>query len=261
MSNEAAFLAALNANFTAIANKIDTLVSRDGDSPNQMTFDLDMNSKRLINLGAPQTPNEPLRAGDVVEGTVIQYLASAEQAALDAAAAQAAAEVAQQAAEDAAAAAAGGPVAALRADYEVGAAITSASDWRTAIGAVSASDYASGTGITAASWRSALSVVASSEFTGANQSLASSGYQKLPGGIILQWGSVASTSDGNSQSITFPLAFPATVYSVQVTGNNITTTANAAHWVAHGVSTTGFTAKYNATAAGSSTAMWFAIGR
>jgi len=37
---------------------------------------------------------------------------------------------------------------------------------------------------------------------GANQSLASSGYQKLPGGLIIQWGSSTSTP------IYFPISFP-----------------------------------------------------
>lgn len=99
MANEAAFIAAINANFTSIAEKIDTLVSRDGDTPNHMTANLDMNSKRVINLPAPLTDNEPLRRGDVVEGSVIAYLADAEQAAIDAEAAKVAAQAAQAAAE------------------------------------------------------------------------------------------------------------------------------------------------------------------
>lgn len=55
-------------------------------------------------------------------------------------------------------------------------------------------------------------------FKGANQSLAASGYQKLPGGLIIQWGSlsaVLSSGPNNgfyfpatAQSATFPIAFP-----------------------------------------------------
>lgn len=42
---------------------------------------------------------------------------------------------------------------------------------------------------------------------GSNQSLNSSGYQKLPGGLIVQWGRV--TTDGSSNAtLTFPVAFP-----------------------------------------------------
>jgi len=124
-----------------------------------------------------------------------------------------------------------------------------------------------GSGVTsAAAWRTALSVPSNTEtvldadFTGANQSLATSGYQKLPGGLIMQWGTVPSTNDGNNQAITFPLTFPTAVTSIQVTGNNITTTANAAHWIANGITTAGFTARFNSTMSMASTATWFAVG-
>lgn len=50
-------------------------------------------------------------------------------------------------------------------------------------------------------------LVDSSSFTGANQSLATSGYQKLPGGLILQWGTVSVTNSSTS-TFTFPVAFP-----------------------------------------------------
>lgn len=44
-------------------------------------------------------------------------------------------------------------------------------------------------------------------FKGGNQSLGTNGYQKLPGGLILQWGSGTSSGTG-SLAITFPVAFP-----------------------------------------------------
>ncbi|MCH4575008.1 gp53-like domain-containing protein [Achromobacter xylosoxidans] len=44
-------------------------------------------------------------------------------------------------------------------------------------------------------------------FKGSNQALASSGFQKLPGGLILQWGN-GTTSTGGSASIVLPVAFP-----------------------------------------------------
>lgn len=46
-----------------------------------------------------------------------------------------------------------------------------------------------------------------SDFTGSNVSLASSGYQKLPSGLIVQWG----TSGGGS--VTFPISFPTAMRS------------------------------------------------
>jgi len=43
---------------------------------------------------------------------------------------------------------------------------------------------------------------------GFSNSLGSSGYQKLPGGLILQWGKTSNFSSETSQSVTFPIAFP-----------------------------------------------------
>ena len=57
-----------------------------------------------------------------------------------------------------------------------------------------------------------------SAFGGANQSLVASGYQKLPGGLIVQWGKASSASSG---TITFPISFP----SAFVTFNLIDTIA------------------------------------
>ena len=50
------------------------------------------------------------------------------------------------------------------------------------------------------------------EFTGANQSFAATGYQKLPGGLILQWTNITIGSGGSTW--TFPTAFPTACYFV-----------------------------------------------
>lgn len=47
--------------------------------------------------------------------------------------------------------------------------------------------------------------VYTTNFTGSNQSLGTNGYQKLPGGLIMQWG--FSSSTGNT-TVTFPTSFP-----------------------------------------------------
>ena len=57
--------------------------------------------------------------------------------------------------------------------------------------------------------------VALADFTGSNQSLAASGYQKLPGGLILQWG----TGTGGA-AFTFPIAFPTACYAVTQAPSN-----------------------------------------
>lgn len=51
------------------------------------------------------------------------------------------------------------------------------------------------------------------QLTGTNQSLTNDGYQKLPGGLIMQWGQVLSNTSGVA-SLTFPIAFPASAFNV-----------------------------------------------
>jgi hypothetical protein len=80
---------------------------------------------------------------------------------------------------------------------------------RTGAVAATAGDYAVGQ-ITGA--------VASSEFTGSNQLLAASGYQKFPGGLIVQW-TTATISGPSSTAVTWPIAFPTACYGALVTAN------------------------------------------
>lgn len=56
-------------------------------------------------------------------------------------------------------------------------------------------------------------VVLQSAFTGSNVSLTNTGYQKLPSGLIVQWGSVGPYGAG-SQSVTFPISFTTAAYSL-----------------------------------------------
>lgn len=50
-------------------------------------------------------------------------------------------------------------------------------------------------------------------FKGANQSLTANGFQKLPGGLILQW---CSATVANGGTVNFPTTFPNAVLSIQV---------------------------------------------
>ncbi len=61
--------------------------------------------------------------------------------------------------------------------------------------------------------------VALSSLTGINQSLTESGYQKFPGGLIIQWGSAITGASGGS-TITYPIAFPNSFLSL-VLGSNV----------------------------------------
>jgi hypothetical protein len=57
---------------------------------------------------------------------------------------------------------------------------------------------------------------------GANQSLTESGYQKIPGGLIFQWGLTTAygTVDNEVKTVTFPVAFTAAVFAVITVATN-----------------------------------------
>ena len=66
-------------------------------------------------------------------------------------------------------------------------------------------------------------------------SKATNGYQKLPSGLIVQWGTTGATDipDGGSLTITFPIAFPTSCVNVTVSSNsrisfNVSTGASGA---------------------------------
>lgn len=90
---------------------------------------------------------------------------------------------------------------------------------------------------------------------GSNQSLAASGYQKLPGGLIIQWG-VADTATNATTTVTFPVAFP-TACASAVVSNAFTGEDNAVNAVGTTTSSFGIN-KTSATASGNT--FWLAIG-
>ena len=53
-----------------------------------------------------------------------------------------------------------------------------------------------------------------------DKSLTADGYQKLPGGLIMQWGTSGSISAIGSITVTLPIAFPSNFASVVVTAKN-----------------------------------------
>jgi hypothetical protein len=64
--------------------------------------------------------------------------------------------------------------------------------------------------------------LATSDFTGSNQQLTANGYQRLPGGLILQWGSVFITGNG-SANVTFPITFPNACFIAIASGGETVT--------------------------------------
>lgn len=92
--------------------------------------------------------------------------------------------------------------------------------------------------------------VLSSAFTGANQSLSTNGYQKLPGGLILQWGYTASGYT------TFNITFPNAVLQViPCTQSAITSSFAPSNFNVINLTTSGFDRTSNNLAI-----RWFAIG-
>lgn len=95
-----------------------------------------------------------------------------------------------------------------------------------------------------------------------DQLLSASGYFKLPGGLIYQWGAATSDSTGKA-TVVFPTAFPNAVFRA-VASNNASGTAPTA-WAGTGGLTLGgmtiFNATASATAAGSGvSSSYVAIG-
>ena len=88
------------------------------------------------------------------------------------------------------------------------------------------------------------------------KSHAANGYQKLPGGLIIAWGTVSRS--GTTTSVTFSPAFT-TVYSVNVSGVNAGSTGGTNDYpVLTTVSATGFTIS---SPSSQSTYHWMAIGK
>lgn len=95
-------------------------------------------------------------------------------------------------------------------------------------------------------------------FTQFGASLATSGYQKLPSGLIIQWGLFTANAAADTV-VTFPLAFPNAVYSIVGTVGQPSTLVA---FVTNGNTLTNFNA--NATSSGGRNAFacnWIAIGR
>jgi hypothetical protein len=88
--------------------------------------------------------------------------------------------------------------------------------------------------------------VYTTSFTSGNQSLSQSGYQKLPGGLIIQWG-----RNNPGATVTFPIAFPTACFSVAATaGSNFEEFVNT-------ITATSF---FLGTNGSSASCPWIAVG-
>jgi hypothetical protein len=105
--------------------------------------------------------------------------------------------------------------------------------------------------------------VEESNFTGANQEFTSTGHQKLPGGLIINWGS-AGLTDQSSAIITYSMSFPNALLSVGA----VAVTLNQDNWATVLISYVGDNSKNyiqlqregNGVAGGSNACFFIAIG-
>lgn len=96
-------------------------------------------------------------------------------------------------------------------------------------------------------------------FKGSAQSLTSNGYQKLPGGLIIQWGSVNAVPSGSGSNITFPIAFPNTILNASATVNN-TGGNSGASAAGVGALTKSSMTVFNNGNTGATAVSWIALG-
>jgi hypothetical protein len=97
-----------------------------------------------------------------------------------------------------------------------------------------------------------------SALQGANQSLATNGYQKLPGGLIIQWGTLPTTSDDGTANITWPIVFPTAVLNAQSTIS--TFNSNPINWAPTSITTSDGTFRVTGDPGGSTAGYYFIIG-
>lgn len=71
LQNQQSLAATVNANSALIVTAMEKTLSRDGTSPNEMTADLDMNSKRILNLVDAVTNQEPVTYRQFIEGSSV----------------------------------------------------------------------------------------------------------------------------------------------------------------------------------------------
>lgn len=106
--------------------------------------------------------------------------------------------------------------------------------------------------------------VALASFIGTNQSLSSNGYQKLPGGLIIQWGEYTATMvHGQTYTVAFPIAFPNNCLQVDTSlSNTVSTVTTVISSPMTAKTSSNFTFQYGAANGGgyNTTIRYIAIG-
>jgi hypothetical protein len=91
-----------------------------------------------------------------------------------------------------------------------------------------------------------------------DKSLTTNGYQKIPGGLIIQWGITATVPVDGSVTVTLPIAFPTAMFMATASAYNITPGGGSGpSLITASYSTSSFVIRNDNTA---SEATWIAIG-
>jgi hypothetical protein len=92
-------------------------------------------------------------------------------------------------------------------------------------------------------------------------SLSTNGYQKLPSGLIMQWGQVTGVNQGSLKTVSFPTSFSSEVYSINVTPKDYRTSndfeVDLYSVAAISTSLTQFTIIQEGTSSGNNQTMYF----
>lgn len=92
----------------------------------------------------------------------------------------------------------------------------------------------------------------------ANQVLSATGSQRLPGGLIVKWGTTAAFASDSTLAVVFAVAFPNACFGVSATSTNITPGGGYHSIGAGGQTTAGFTASNDGPTG--SAVFWIALG-
>ena len=74
LENQTTAVQALNENFGLIAAALENTFSRDGTAPNTMSADVDVNSRRIINLATPIGGSDAARLSDIADALAVDEL-------------------------------------------------------------------------------------------------------------------------------------------------------------------------------------------
>ena len=95
------------------------------------------------------------------------------------------------------------------------------------------------------------------DFTGTNQNLSTTGWQKLPGGLIIQWSSIVTGAAGAAVTGSFPVVFPNGCLSITACHYNSGTTPSGVYGMSSYILST---SQYRIVGSNAGVATWVATG-